>query len=309
MKIAVVGCGAMGSIYAALLASAGNEVFVVDANKTHVQAINKQGLRVWGASGDRTVKIEAFTKRQHRIADFIIVAVKSADVLAAVPIVQTMINVNTIVLTIQNGLGSSQQLAEIIGNERLMVGVAEGFGASLKAPGEAHHNAMKGIRMGRFAEAKGNKLSYSDVECIAELWRIAGFEVYAEKDIEVVQWEKLICNVAYSAPCALTGLTIGEVAKDPYVGSISRSAAAEALKVALLRKISLSFDDPIKKIHDFAIRMPGAKPSMLLDIEAGRDSEVDVINGAIPREAKKVGSDAPVNETLTVLVKSLESRR
>ena len=145
MKIAVVGCGAMGSIYAALLASAGNEVFVVDANKTHVQAINKQGLRVWGASGDRTVKIEAFTKRQHRIADFIIVAVKSADVLAAVPTVQTMINVNTIVLTIQNGLGSSQQLAEIIGNERLMVGVAEGFGASLKAPGEAHHNAMKAL--------------------------------------------------------------------------------------------------------------------------------------------------------------------
>ena len=116
MKIAVVGCGAMGSIYAALFASAGNEVFVIDANKTHVQAINKQGLRVWGASGDRTVKIEAFTKGQHRIADFIIVAVKSADVLAAVPIVQTMINVNTIVLTIQNGLGSSQQLAEVIGN-------------------------------------------------------------------------------------------------------------------------------------------------------------------------------------------------
>ena len=228
MKIAVVGCGAMGSIYAALLASAGNEVFVIDTNKTHVQAINKQGLRVWGASGDRTVKIEAFTKRQHRIADFIIVAVKSADVLAAVPIVQTMINVNTIVLTIQNGLGSSQQLAEIIGNERLMVGVAEGFGASLKAPGEAHHNAMKGIRMGRFAEAKGNKLSNSDVECITELWRIAGFEVYTEKDIEAAQWGKLICNVAYSAPCALTGLTIGEVAKK--IHTLARLAAAQRQK-------------------------------------------------------------------------------
>jgi ketosteroid isomerase-like protein len=123
-----------------------------------------------------------------------------------------------------------------------------------------------------------------------------------------MQWEKLVCNVAYSAPCALTGMTVGEVMDDPEIGPISRAAATEAFQVARARGVALDFTDPVAHVRAFAARMPDAKPSVLQDLEAGRESEVGVINGAVPREAAKVGIDAPVNATLTALVRSLEKR-
>lgn len=91
-----------------------------------------------------------------------------------------------------------------------------------------------------------------------------------------------------------------------HIGPVSRAAATEAYGVALARGISLPFDDPIAHVRAFAARMPDAKPSVLLDLQAGRASEVGVINGAVPREAEKVGISAPVNATLTGLVRALE---
>ncbi|HIL22397.1 MAG TPA: 2-dehydropantoate 2-reductase, partial [Alcanivorax sp.] len=148
MKIAVVGCGAMGSIYAALFASAGNEVFAVDANEAHVQAINEKGLRLSGVSGDRTVRIEAFSEAPQKTADLIIVAVKATHVPSAITNILALLEADSIVLAIQNGLGSAEQLAAALGKRGLLIGVAQGFGASLPAPGVAHHNDMKAIKIG-----------------------------------------------------------------------------------------------------------------------------------------------------------------
>jgi len=144
---------------------------------------------------------------------------------------------------------------------------------------------------------------------VAVVWRAAGFDAQAVHDISVMQWEKLICNVAYSALCALTGLTVGEVMDDAELGPVSRAAATEAWSVARARGIPIAVDDPVVLVREFAARMPDAKPSVLLDIQAGRTSEVDVINGAVPREAEKADVAAPVNETLTRLVKALEQRQ
>ena len=119
--------------------------------------------------------------------------------------------------------------------------------------------------------------------------------------------EYVIC-LAYSGPCALTGLTVGEVLDDPIVGPVSRAAAIEAWEVARRRSIPIAVDDPVAYVQDFAERMRAAKPSVLLDIEAGRRSEIDVINGAVEREAMRVDAVAPVNATITALVRSLEER-
>jgi 2-dehydropantoate 2-reductase len=208
------------------------------------------------------------------------------------------------VLTIQNGLGSADAVADGLGGERLIVGVAQGFGASLPEPGHAHHNDMKAIRMGAYTD-----LAEDSVERVAAVWRAAGFDAVAVVDIAAMQWEKLICNVAYSALCALTGRSIGEVMDDPQLGPTSRAAATEAWSVALARGVAIDVVDPVAHVREFAARMPAAKPSVLLDIEAGRISEVDVINGAIPREAAKADLAAPVNATLTGLVQALEKRR
>jgi len=301
LRIAIIGCGAMGSVYAGLLASAGNEVIAVDRWADHVAAINAQGLRLEGFSGERTVKIAAHETPPEEPADMIVIAVKASAAQAAAASARRMLGPQTVVVTIQNGLGSSDVVAGALGSERLMVGIAGGFGASLKGPGQAHHNGMQTIRMGAYGS-----LDFASVERAVAVWRIAGFSAEAAEDIAVMQWEKLICNVAYSAPCTLTGLTIGAVMDDPEIGPVSRAAATEAWTVARARGIAVKIDDPVAYVRNFGSKIPRAKPSLLLDYEAGRKGEIDVINGAIPREGEKVGIEAPVNTTLVRLVRFRE---
>lgn len=303
MKIAVIGCGAMGSIYAARLAGAGNEVLVVDRYQPGIDQIARHGLRVSGPGYDQTVQLRADTVAPAETMDLIVLAVKAADVSAAAQQALPMLGEGTSVLTIQNGLGSAETVAGIVGDERLAVGIASGFGAARLAPGHVHHNAMRAMRFGAYSE-----LDRSTVESIAQVWADAGFDAAAVPDIAAMQWEKLICNVAYSAPCALTGMTVGQVMDDPEMGPVSRAAAKEAWRVAFASDINIDVPDPVEHVRAFGAGMPDAKPSALLDHEARRVSEIDVINGAVPRQGARVGVDAPVNATLTALVKAIENR-
>ncbi len=303
MRIAVVGCGAMGSVYAARLASCGHDVLVVDAWADHVRAISEHGLSLSGPDGDLLVRVAAHVEVPQAEVDLVVLAVKAAHVADAAASIAPLIGEATQVLTIQNGLGSAEVVAEGVGPDRLVVGIASGFGASLGGPGRAHHNAMRALRFGAYG---GGRLD--QVNEVAAAWRLAGFDAEAVPEILPMQWEKLICNVAYSAPCALSGLTVGEVRDDEHLGAVSRAAATEAWEVARALDVHLEVADPVALVRDFAARMPLAKPSALLDVEAGRVSEIDVINGAIPREAKKAGLTAPVNTTLTALVRAREVR-
>lgn len=301
MKVAVIGCGAMGSIYAAKLAAAGNEVLVVDRHQPGIDQIAQHGLRVTGPDYDQTVQLRANTVAPAETMDLIVLAVKAADVATAAQQAVPMLGDKTSVLTIQNGLGSADTVADIVGDQRLAVGIASGFGAARVAPGHVRHNAMRAMRFGAYSS-----LPPSTVESIAQAWADAGFDAAAVTDIAAMQWEKLICNVAYSAPCALTGMTVGQVMDDPEMGPVSRAAAKEAWRVAFASDIDIKVSDPVEHVRAFGAGMPDAKPSALLDHEARRVSEIDVINGAVPRQGARVGVDAPVNATLTALVKTIE---
>ena len=303
MKVAIIGCGAMGSIYAAKLAAAGNDVLVVDRYQPGIDQIARQGLRVSGPGYDQTVQLRASAVALAEAMDLIVLAVKAADVTTAAQQALPMLGEDTPVLTIQNGLGSADTVAGIVGDQRLAVGIASGFGAARVAPGHVHHNAMRAMRFGAYSA-----LPPSTVESIARVWADAGFDAAAVTDIAAMQWEKLICNVAYSAPCALTGLTVGQVMDDPEMGPVSRAAAREAWRVAIASDINIDIADPVAHVRAFGAGMPDAKPSALLDHEARRISEIDVINGAVPRQGARVGVDAPVNATLTALVKAVERR-
>ena len=293
----------MGSIYAAKLAGAGNEVLVIDRNQAGIDQIAGHGLRVTGPGYDQTVRLRAGTVAPPEPMDLIVLAVKAADVTTAAQQALPMLGEDTVVLTIQNGLGSAETVAGIVGDQRLAVGIASGFGAARVAPGHVHHNAMRAIRFGAYTA-----LPLSTVDSIARVWAGAGFDAAAVTDIAAMQWEKLICNVAYSAPCALTGMTVGQVMDDPDMGPVSRAAAKEAWRVAFASDIALDVADPVEHVRAFGAGMPDAKPSALLDHEAHRVSEIDFINGAVPRQGVRVGVDAPVNATLTALVKTVESR-
>lgn len=303
MKIAVIGCGAMGSIYAARLATAGNDVLAIDRHEPSIERISRDGLRVTGPGYDRVVPLRASTTAPDEPMDLVVLAVKAADVTVGARQALPMLGPATPVLTIQNGLGSAETVAGIVGAERVAVGIASGFGASRVAPGRVHHNAMKAMRFGAYSS-----LPHATVEAIARAWTDAGFDAAAVTDIAAMQWEKLICNAAYSAPCALTGMTVGQVMDDPEMGPVSQAAATEAWTVARASGIAVAVTDPVAHARAFGAQMPDAKPSALLDHEARRVSEIDVINGAVPRQGTRVGVSAPVNATLTALIKSIERR-
>ncbi|QNP48992.1 ketopantoate reductase family protein [Diaphorobacter aerolatus] len=301
MKIAIMGCGAMGSVYAGLLARAGHDVIAISRSAEHVDAIHRDGLQLSGPLGEHSVPMRAYRHAPDESVDLVILAVKAADVKRAATQSLPMLGEQTVMLTIQNGLGAADTVASVVGADRLIVGIASGFGASLQGPGKAHHNAMQAMRFGAYAGLPAKR-----VEDVAEAWRSAGFDVQAVEDIKAMQWEKLICNVAYSAPCALTGMTVGEVMDDPEMGPVSRAAAVEAWTVAKALGIRITAADPVALVREFGARMPHAKPSALQDHEARRCSEIDVINGAVPRQAASVGVKTPVNSTLVSLVKARE---
>jgi 2-dehydropantoate 2-reductase len=207
----------------------------------------------------------------------------------------------TPVLSIQNGLGGPETAASTLGKERVMVGVVGGFGASMRGPAHAHHNGMELVRLGEFGGPITPRL-----KAVEELWRSAGFRVKLFDDIDQLVWEKLLCNCAYSGPCGIADATIGEVMADPDLSRISAACAAEGFAVAKRKGVRLSFDDPVAYVRDFGAKIPNARPSVLLDLMSKRKTEIDVINGAIPRVAADLGMTAPVNETVTALVHARE---
>ena len=303
MKIAIIGCGAMGSVYAALLADAGNEVWAIDTWQDHVDAMASKGLRVEGASGDRTVRLNATTNAADAgECELIIVATKASGVAAAAQAAKSIAGPDSVILTIQNGLGAADRIAQSIDTSQVMIGVVGGFGASMKGPGHAHHNGMQLVRIGEMNGGVSPRL-----EKVVDAWSGAGFTAKGYPDIHQMIWEKFICNVTYSGPCALMNLTIGGIQGNPAAWSISLACAREADAVARKRGIALGFDDVDKYVHDFGAAMPGARPSMLLDHMASRPSEIDAINGEVSVEAAKVGMTAPVNETVSQLIRGKES--
>lgn len=308
MKITVIGTGAMGSIYAALLADAGNEVWAVDLWEEHLQVIRTSGLRVAGASGDRTVKgIRVASPADINsvgLCDLIIIATKAAGVAAATNLIAPLLRDDTLVLTIQNGLGAGARIAKYMPTENVLLGVAQGFGASMKGPGYAHHNSMSLIRIGSMETGSKSDLA---VEKIAKLWRDAGFNTQSYTDINQLIWEKFICNVAYSAPCAVFNCTLGELMNNPDAQNISQRCAVEAYEAGRAKGVNITFDDPIQYVTDFGNKMPDARPSLLLDHLAKRPSEIDAINGMVPIVAAEVGTHAPYNEVVTAIVKAKEA--
>jgi 2-dehydropantoate 2-reductase len=302
MKIAIVGTGAMGSVYAALFASAGHEVWAIDRWQEHVDAMRSTGLRVEGASGDRTVRVHATSDfSDPGPCDLVVLATKAMHVADAASPIHSLLKSDTPVLSIQNGLGGPETAARVLGRERVMVGVVGGFGASMRGPGHAHHNGMELVRLGEFGGPITARLKQ-----VEETWRSAGFRVKVFDDIDQLVWEKLVCNCSLSGPCAVSDMTTGEVMADPDMAKISAACATEAFNVAKKKGVKLGFDDPVAYTRDFASKIPKAKPSVLLDLLSRRKSEIDVINGSIPRVGKEVGITAPVNEAITALVHAKE---
>ncbi len=304
MKVVVVGAGAMGSVYAALLAEAGHEVWAVDAWAEHVDRINATGLRLEGASGDRVIRLIRATTRIEDVGvcDLCIIATKASAVGIVAQGLAPVIGPDALVLTIQNGLGAGDRIAQYMPTQNVLLGVADGFGASLKGPGHAFHSAMKLIRLGEIQGGLTTRLKRLEV-----LWQEAGFKARAFADIHQLIWEKFLCNVTLSAPCTVFDCTVGELMNDPEHWAVAMGCMQEAYAAGMAEGIQFSFEDPIAYVSNFAAMLQSASPSMRQDHLARRASEIDAINGMVPIMGARHGIATPYNSTLSAVVRAREA--
>ena len=302
MKIAIVGAGAMGSVYAGLLADGGNEVWAIDVWQAHIDAINANGLRVEGASGDRTVRINATSNTADvGPCDLIVIATKADGVGAAAATLDPLMHDDSVILTIQNGLGAAERISQFLSPDNILIGVAGGFGAAMKGPGHAYHNGMQLIRVGEMNGGISER-----VERVCAVWRQSGFSTKAYGDVHQLIWEKFICNVTFSGPCSVMRCTVGEMMANERGWEVAIGCGLEAFAAGKAKKVRFSFEDAEAYIRAFGEKMPHAKPSMLQDHEAQRRSEIGAINGMVPIVAAEVGLSAPMNVTIAGLVHMIE---
>ena len=209
---------------------------------------------------------------------------------------------DSVVMAFQNGLGAGERVARHIPQEHIVIGIAEGFGSSIPEPGHVHHEGMRLIRIG---EMRGGMTDR--VQRMEQVWRDAGFNVRAFADVTLMIWEKFLCNVTLSAPCAVFDVTVGELMSNPEAWRVALGCTSEAYRLAVAKGIQFSFDDPLRYVTDFAATIPHASPSMRLDHLARRPSEIEAINGQVVALSREIGLEAPYNETLCAILRHRES--
>jgi 2-dehydropantoate 2-reductase len=299
VRIAVIGCGAIGSLYAAHLARVpGTDVWVVDPWAEHVDAMESRGLQVTGLA-DFTAMVHARTDgRDLPVCDFGIVATKALHTRAAVESAQTAL-ADAAVVSVQNGLGNEEVIAELV--PRVIRGSIVTAG-SITKPGVVRYDAPGDSWFGPF---EPRAAAMSEVAQLARLLTEGGLRTHALEDARGPQWAKVIFNAATSPLAALTGLSVGRVCTDAVLRQQVDRLVTEA--VAVCERAGVMLTRPPHDAVDEAIAEAYEhKPSMLQDILARRPTEIDVLNGGIAAEGRRAGVPTPLHDCMVALVRGLE---
>jgi len=304
VRVCVVGCGAVGSLLAAHLAQLDDvEVWAYDLDRAHVEAINADGLHISGV-GELVGRVRATVDAAAvPSCDFGLVATKSMHTSSAVGTVAHAFDGGA-VCSVQNGAGNEELIAEHV--REVIRGTTFPAGRVL-GPGHVAWDTAGDTHIGPFEPSPARM---AKVEALAQALSRAGMPTVALEDARGAQWRKLIFNAASNAIGALTGLTHGRIAENPDTRRLASAVMQEGIAVSDSQGIVLDRDP--EELFDFAARRDVAydhKPSMLQDVEAGRLTEIDFLNGAIVTFGERHGIDAPLNRALTALVKGLEGGR
>lgn len=303
MKITVLGAGALGCAIGGTLALAGHKVTLVNRNRNHVEAINGVGLRMDTAQGQITVHTRAATSAQGLgPQDLVIVLVKSFHTREAMAGALELLGTDTVVMSLQNGLGHEDILAELVGRERLLAGKTY-VGGVLLGPG--HITAAVAGKETLIGEMDGHITHRA--RAIGEAFNAAGMATTVSDNILGVIWDKLLVNVATGAVAAITRLTYGPLYQVPEIEATAIAAVQEALDVALACGTPLTTTEARAAWTKASSGLsPDFKTSMLQSLEKGSMTEIDFINGAVVRWGERCGVPTPVNRTLVACIKGIE---
>lgn len=300
MDVTIIGSGAMGSLYGGLLAASNVEVTLVDIWEEHVQTITTDGLRIVSPTGEQTIDVAATTNVSTiDTTDLIIVFVKSTHTRTALEGLPSKLTENTDVLTLQNGLGNPETIADFVPEENVIAGVTA-HGATLEGPGRVFHAGSGPTTIGRYFSDSDTR-----THTIAELLTTAGIETDVSDTIRNDLWEKVLVNIGINAPTAIARVKNGCLVTTDPGEALIEAAVAEAARVAHSEGCDIR-DDVIQHVKDVAAATGENKSSMLQDIEAGRKTEIDYLHGAIVDRAERNELPVPVNRTLANVVRLTE---
>jgi len=304
-KLAVVGAGAMGCIFGAALAEAGGDVTVLDVARPLVDRINDAGVTIVQADVERTVRVPAtWDPSSIGHVDAAIVFVKCYQTASAAELMDPLIRDRSVVASLQNGWGNEAILADAFGDERVLAGVTYHSGTTLE-PARVSHNAPGPTFIGPHVGDAVDRC-----RPLVDALSAAGFEVTASADVRTEIWKKLVFNAAGLAAGALTGLDPRGTTLHDEMRGLVFALASEAVAVARAAGYDIDADERIATLTSaFERAAPGTKGSMRQDMEAGRRTEIDVINGAVVREAEAHGMDAPLSRAMIALVRGYEAAR
>jgi len=303
MKIAIIGAGAMGSLYGGYLSRTEKEVYLVDIWKEHVDEINRRGLSIQEKDGEIRVHPKAFMNPEEiGTVDLAIVFVKSFLTGIAMEKNLALLGQDTIVMSLQNGYGNIEQIAEYVRIENIIAGTTA-HGASMLSPGHIRHAGSGDTLIGWVRKGDEGRIN-----AIAGILRRAGFATEVSADVMELVWSKLIVNVGINALTALLRVKNGELLRMDETRELMRMAVLEAVEVAAAAGVKFDAEEMVRKVMEIAFATGENTSSMLQDILNNRKTEIDSINGAIVEEGRKNSIGTPVNSVLTKLVRALEKR-
>jgi 2-dehydropantoate 2-reductase len=307
MRICFIGAGALGSTIGGTLARGGANVWLIDPFREHADAINAHGLRMLEGGVETVVKVTACTSAIEVgvLADLVIVLVKSYHTRGAIRAAAPIIGPQTVVMSLQNGLGHEDILAEQVGRDRVMAGKTY-VGGVLLGPGHVRaglvgKETIIGELDGRLTERARR---------IAETFNRAGILTQLSDNIMGTMWDKLFINVAGGGITAITRLTYGGLYSLPVLEDCALAAISEGIAVAQAAGVRISITDPRRAWTMASAGLPPEfKTSMLQSMQSGGPTEVDYIHGSVVRWGARLDVPTPVNSAIVALVKGLEYAR
>jgi len=299
MRVCIVGCGAIGSLFAAHLAKLDDvEVWAYDLNQAHIDAINANGLRLSGESDVLSRPRATSDAAEIPPCDFGIVATKSLHTRPAIEVTAAAFQ-DGAVCTVQNGVGNEEIIAEYV--PRVIRGTTFPAGRILE-PGHVQQDTGGKTWMGPF---EGQSASMEEIELLARRLSESGMETLAMQDARGAQWTKLIFNASTNPIGALTGLPHGVACDQPHLRKLISGLVAEGVAVA--DALGITLDSDPEKLIDHAREVAYEhKASMLQDVLAKRATEVAALNGGIAQFGEQTGVPTPLNQAIRALIEGVE---
>ena len=302
MDITVLGSGSLGSAIGGTLALAGNQVTLI-GSPSHVEAIDSSGLTLVTSQGEQAVSLQARTSAEGLSpAELVLVLCKSFDTRECIETNRAVIGPDTIVLSLQNGLGNEDLLCELLDPKQVIAGKTY-IGGMILEPGRVQSTTEgKKTFIGEYSGPVTSR-----IEQIAQVFNDAGMECIPSPRMKNIIWDKLLINMATGAVCGISRLPYGDLYQHPALYETALAAVREGIDVAVAEGIILTRHDPVEILELARENLPyDFKPSILQSLEKHRRTEIDVINGAVVTRGKHHEIPTPVNETLVACIKGIE---